>query len=126
MTISLARVNARGYSNVMNKGDTLMLHSRKVTIVSKPRRISGGDVVMVAWAEDNQEMRLADGTIHPAHRAGWQWEEPVLNLCPVPANTCEACVEIDDAGLSFVDHTCNQPTVAAPRGAYDALIGGRP
>lgn len=59
---------------------TYQLHGRKITIQGKPRRISGGYVVTVAWAEDNEAMRLRDGTIHPAHRAGFSWEEPILNI----------------------------------------------
>lgn len=56
------------------------LRGRAVTVLSRPRRISGGDVVTVAWAADNEVMRLSDGTVHPAHRQGFSWEEPVSNL----------------------------------------------
>lgn len=57
--------------------------SRSVVVVGKPRRISGGSVVTVAWESDNASQLLADGTIHPAHRAGFRWDEPVENLRPV-------------------------------------------
>jgi len=39
---------------------------------------------------------------------------------------CEACQEIDTTGLSYQDHTCGEKAIPAPRGAGDALSGGRP
>lgn len=53
---------------------------RKVNVLSAPRRIAGGEVVTVSWAEDDKSMALPDGSIHPAHQAGFSWEEPVCNL----------------------------------------------
>jgi hypothetical protein len=43
-----------------------------------------------------------------------------------PRKSCEACKEIDDSGLSYQDHSCGEKPARAPRGAYDALTGGRP
>ena len=56
------------------------LHNRRVMLLSKPRQIAGGAVVLVTWEQDNETQRLSDGTIHPAHRHGFTWEEPVCNL----------------------------------------------
>lgn len=53
---------------------------RVVLVLSEPRRIAGGEVVTVAWEDDDASQRLPDGSIHPAHRAGFQWEEPRCNL----------------------------------------------
>lgn len=64
----------------MTSSNTAMLHGRKVLVLSKPRYIAGGSVVTVTWAEDNQDQKLSDGTIHPAHRKGFKWEEPTCNL----------------------------------------------
>lgn len=59
----------------VNHGDT-----RPVFVVGTPRRIAGGYVVMVAWATDDETQKLRDGSIHPAHRAGFSWDEPILNI----------------------------------------------
>lgn len=64
----------------MRKNDRFKLGDRVVRVQSPPRRIAGGRVVLVAWESDNEAMRLSDGSIHPAHRAGWSWEEPTCNL----------------------------------------------
>jgi len=56
------------------------LHGRSVIVLSRPRLIAGGEVVTVTWAEDNEAMRLPDGSVHPAHRRGFEWEEPTTNL----------------------------------------------
>lgn len=40
---------------------------------------------------------------------------------------CEACTEIATCGgISYLEHTCGKPMIKAPRGAGDALTGGRP
>lgn len=58
------------------------LHGRSILVLSAPRRIAGGEVVEVTWAADNEQMRLPDGSVHPAHRHGFTWEEPIVNLTP--------------------------------------------
>lgn len=57
----------------------------KVRLLGKPYRIAGGDVVDVERAEDSADpnMRLPDGSIHPAHRAGFRWVAVVTNLRPL-------------------------------------------
>lgn len=55
-------------------------HGRVVRVLSQPRQISGGSVTLVAWHEDNFSSRLPDGSVHPAQRAGFSWEEPTANL----------------------------------------------
>lgn len=59
---------------------TLRKGTRQIQVTGKPRRIAGGFVVTVCWASDDEKQRLSDGTIHPAHRAGFSWEEPILNI----------------------------------------------
>jgi hypothetical protein len=56
----------------------------KVRLLSKPYRIPGGYVVDVERAEDSTDpaQRLRDGSIHPAHRAGFRWTACVCNLRP--------------------------------------------
>jgi hypothetical protein len=49
-------------------------------VLSLERRIAGGSVVRVARCQDNPAQRLADGSIHPAHRAGFAWDEPAQNV----------------------------------------------
>ena len=46
------------------------------------RRVAGGEGVTVTWAHDSTDpkMILRDGTVHPAHRHGFRWDEPVCNL----------------------------------------------
>lgn len=58
------------------------LHGVNVIILSAPRHIAGGAVVTLTWAQDSKrpEHILPDGTVHPAHRYGFTWEEPVTNL----------------------------------------------
>jgi len=53
-----------------------------VVVTSEPRRIAGGEVVTVEWAQDSTDpsVQLPDGSVHPAHRKGFSWEEPVANL----------------------------------------------
>jgi hypothetical protein len=53
---------------------------RRVHVVGRPRRVSGGYVVTVAWVSDDETQRLRDGTVHPMHRMGYQWDEPILNI----------------------------------------------
>lgn len=45
--------------------------------------------------------------------------------CDKPRKRCEACQEIEDTGLSYLEHTCGEKPQRAPRGAGDALTGGR-
>jgi hypothetical protein len=45
---------------------------------------------------------------------------------PKAVKPCEACKEIDHSGLSYQTHTCRTKMASAPRGAGDALTGGRP
>lgn len=44
---------------------------------------------MVAWVTDDASQRMSDGSVHPAHRAGFQWEEPACNLTAIDA--CPKC-----------------------------------
>lgn len=53
------------------------LDGRKVLILSHKRYVEGGYVVWVSWETDEDappKARFEDGTIHPAHRAGYRWE----------------------------------------------------
>jgi hypothetical protein len=56
----------------------------RVRLLGVPRRVPGGCVVDVERAEDSTEpaARLSDGSIHPAHRAGFRWCAVVANLHP--------------------------------------------
>ncbi len=56
--------------------------TRVVVERSAPRNIAGGCVVRVAWLADatDAHLRLPDGSVHPAHRAGFEWDEPRCNL----------------------------------------------
>lgn len=36
---------------------------------------------------------------------------------------CEACEDIGQTGLSYMEHTCDQESAAAPRDASDAIVG---
>ena len=67
---------------------------REIKVIGDPRRVSGGYVVTVCWATDDTSQRLGDGTIHPAHRAGWAWEEPTLNIL-----STEGALSLLDRGL---------------------------
>ena len=69
---------------------TLLGGARVVVAKSEPRRIAGGDVVTVAWVSDDTSQRFADGTVHPAHRAGFSWDEPTCNLRPVKMTKTDA------------------------------------
>jgi hypothetical protein len=59
---------------------TLNNGTRRVQVRGTPRRISGGYIVTVCWATDDVTQLLRDGSVHPAHRAGFSWEEPILNI----------------------------------------------
>lgn len=54
--------------------------SRIIVVCGKPRAIAGGKVVLITWEEDNLAQLLPDGTVHPAWKKGFMWEEPVCNL----------------------------------------------
>jgi hypothetical protein len=56
------------------------LTGRTVVALSKPRYVAGGYLITVTWETDDARQILPDGTIHPAHRHGFYWEEPICNL----------------------------------------------
>jgi hypothetical protein len=56
------------------------LHGRRIVVLSAHRWIAGGAVVTVTWEQDDETQMLPDGTVHPAHRRGFTWDEPVSNL----------------------------------------------
>lgn len=70
---------------MFTKGDTVIHKDscRHLILLSNPRRIAGGEVVTVTWETDNQKVLLPDGSVHPAHKRGFEWEEPVYNLLPL-------------------------------------------
>jgi hypothetical protein len=43
-----------------------------------------------------------------------------------PRKPCPACADIDNTGLSYLEHTCGIKPLKAPHGAWDALTGGCP
>lgn len=51
-----------------------------VRVADMPRAVAGGFAVDVERIHDNPAMRLADGSIHPAHRAGFRWTTPATSL----------------------------------------------
>lgn len=55
-------------------------HGARVLHVLSRERTAGGYALRVAWCQDNPAQRLADGSIHPAHRAGFAWDEPAQNV----------------------------------------------
>lgn len=70
-------------------GTTLLRGGRPIVVLGPPRKVDGGYVVLVAWATDDTTQILRDGSVHPAHRAGFSWEEPEENLRPAPS--LDAC-----------------------------------
>ncbi len=67
-------------SKTASKAQTFRKGAREIRVIGEPRHIAGGYVVAVCWASDDTSQKLRDGTIHPAHQAGFTWEEPILNI----------------------------------------------
>lgn len=81
-TYSIEQLRPATVEHVFRWSYTLRGHGsqRRVHVTGAPRKISGGYVVEVAWVDDDDSQKLPDGTVHPAHRAGYSWEEPTLNV----------------------------------------------
>ncbi len=63
-------------------GTVYLEGSTLVRTTSPARRVAGGSVVDVERVEDSTaaNMIFADGTVHPAGRAGFRWTACLCNL----------------------------------------------